>query len=107
MIKVVYYRSSNKITIDGHALSGESGHDLVCAAASILTYTLANTVDNMVAAKQCKDKRILLESGHAVIVCRPLSRYASVVKLLLDTICSGFEILAKNYPQNILYEIHG
>jgi len=41
MIKAVYDRKENKITVEGHAYSGEPGHDLICAAASVLIYTIA------------------------------------------------------------------
>lgn len=107
MINVVYHRVYNKVTIEGHALSGDPGHDLVCASASILAYTLANTVENMAAANQCKDKQISLEAGNAVITCRPISRFANTVTLLFDTLCSGFALLAHNYPENISYEVRG
>lgn len=107
MIQVVYHRIYNKVTIEGHAFSGEHGHDLVCAAASALAYTLANTVENMAATNQCKDKQVSLEEGKAVISCRPLSRYMSVITLLFDTLCSGFELLAHNFPENISYKVRG
>lgn len=107
MIHVVYHRIYNKVTIEGHALSGDPGHDLVCASASILAYTLANTVENMTAANQCKDKQISLDTGNALITCRPVSRYVNTVTLLFDTLCAGFELLALNYPENISYEVRG
>ena len=44
MILVTYYRSYNRLTVEGHAHSGEPGKDLVCASASILAYTLAANV---------------------------------------------------------------
>ena len=107
MIRVVYHRIYNKVTIEGHAFSGESGNDLVCASASILTYTLANAVENMALANQCKDKQVSLESGNAIITCRPNSRYVNIVTLMFDTLCAGFELLALNYPENISYEVRG
>ena len=44
MIQAVYDRNENKIAIKGHAYSGEPGHDLICASASMLVYTLAAAV---------------------------------------------------------------
>ena len=35
MITVVYHRDRNRVSVEGHAQSGEVGHDLVCASASI------------------------------------------------------------------------
>ena len=46
MIKVVYHRDHNKVEVTGHAHSGEAGHDLVCASASILVYTIASFARN-------------------------------------------------------------
>lgn len=107
MIRIVYHRAYNKVTLEGHAQSGEHGHDLVCAAVSTLAYTLANAVENMYASNQLKEKQCLLGEGDAVIACRPLTRYVSVVTLAFDLFCSGFEMLAQNYPENISYEIRG
>lgn len=107
MIRIVYHRAYNKVTLEGHAQSGEHGHDLVCAAVSTLAYTLANAVENMHASNQLKEKQCLLSEGDAVIACRPLTRYVSVVTLAFDLFCSGFEMLAQNYPENISYEIRG
>ena len=47
MIEVIYYREKNRVSISGHAFSGEAGHDLVCAGVSALAYTLAANVGNM------------------------------------------------------------
>ena len=105
MIKVVYRRKRNQLNIDGHANSGEHGHDLVCASASILAYTLAASVKNMVSAGQVKKPIIELEAGCTKIACTPPPVYKSTVTLIFDTVCGGFELLAANYPENISYEI--
>ncbi len=47
MIKVIYYREYNRLTVEGHAGSGPEGHDLVCASASALALTLAGNVAHM------------------------------------------------------------
>ena len=54
MITVIYHRDLNRVTVEGHAQSGEVGHDLVCASASILVYTLAAFVENMKSCGQVK-----------------------------------------------------
>lgn len=105
MICVVYDRKRNDLTIDGHACSGESGHDLVCASASILVYTLASAVRNMAAAEHVTAPTLELAEGHGHIYCKPKERFRSAVMLIFDTVCSGFELLAANYPDNIKYEI--
>ncbi len=107
MIKVVYHRDLNRVSVEGHAQSGEAGHDLVCASASILVYTLASFVDNMKDARQTYNPKTELKEGDAVISCTPPNRYKGAVTLVFDSICGGFELLAKDYPDNISYEIRG
>lgn len=106
MIKVVYYRNFNRVVIEGHAKSGEAGHDLVCAATSALAYTLATNVAHMKKGGCLRiAPQIKLESGDAEIRCAPRRRFKATATLIFDTICVGFEMLAQQYPQNISYEI--
>ena len=107
MIKVVYHRDLNRVEVQGHAKSGEAGHDLVCASASILVYTLASFVENMKKARQSYNPKVELKDGDAVISCEPPNRYKGAVTLVFDSICGGFELLSKDYPENISYAIRG
>lgn len=107
MIKILYHRDNTRVSIEGHALSGEPGHDLVCASASILAYTLASFVQNMKEAKQVYNPKTDLREGEALISCDPPSKYRNSVTLVFDSICGGFELLARNYPDNISFEIRG
>lgn len=105
MIKVVYERSQNKLTVEGHAYAGEPGHDLICASASILVYTLASFAKNTHKARQNKKLVIKLEEGHAEVSFKAKPRFKVALTLVFDAICAGFELLARNYPENISYEI--
>lgn len=107
MITVVYHRDINCVTMEGHAQSGEVGHDLVCASASILVYTLAAFVKNMKDARQVYNPTVELKEGDALISCNPPNKYRGSVTLVFDSICGGFELLARDYPDNITYEIRG
>ena len=107
MIKATYHRRKHDVVIEGHALSGEKGHDLVCASASILAYTLASFLENAKNAGQIDEPIIVLEEGNAWIMCDPPLNARSAVTLVFDSICAGFELLAQNYPDNISYEIVG
>lgn len=105
MIKVVYHRSNCKVTVEGHAHSGDHGHDLVCASASMLAYTLASFVKNTHKAKQVKKPILKLEPGDAVVSCKPKRGFRLAVTLVFDAICGGYELLARQYPHNVSYEI--
>ena len=103
MIRIIYHRDKNRVSIDGHARSGEAGHDLVCASVSILAYTLASFVQNMKEAKQVYNPKTDLREGDALICCEPPSKYKNSVTLVFDSICGGFELLARNYPENVSF----
>ena len=105
MIKVLYHRDLNRVSVEGHAQSGEVGHDLVCASATILVYTLATLVENMERAGQIRYPTIELNEGQALIVCKVPSKYKATVTFAFDAICAGFDLLAHDYPDNISYEI--
>ena len=105
MIEVVYQRDENRVTVKGHAHSGEVGHDLVCASASILIYTLASFARNTSKAKQSHKLTLRLDNGDSEVSCKAKRGYKPAITLVFDSICGGFELLARNYPQNITYEI--
>ena len=107
MIKVVYHRDLNRVTMEGHAQSAEKGQDLVCASASTLIYTLATFVENMKKARQTYNPVVEMKEGDALISCSPPTRVKGAVTLVFDSICAGFELLAHDYPDNISYEIRG
>lgn len=106
MIEVVYYRNYSRVTVNGHAQSGEAGHDLVCASASILAYTLAANVLDMRSNEKVRNTCTCLVEGKTEISCVPRSNLKNTVTLIFDSICVGFELLAQQYPENISYEIH-
>lgn len=107
MIKVVYHRLYNRLTVGGHAGSGPEGHDLVCASASALALTLAGNVAYMKTQDAVYDEIIKLDEGSAEIQCTPYRRYKDSVAQIFRSICVGFELLATKYPENISYEVRG
>lgn len=107
MIKILYHRDKNRVSIEGHARSGEAGHDLICASVSILAYTLASFVQNMKEAKQVYNPKTDLREGNALIYCDPPTKYKNSVTLVFDSICGGFELLERNYPDHVSFEIKG
>jgi uncharacterized protein YsxB (DUF464 family) len=105
MIEVTYYRRYHRLTVTGHAGSGEYGHDLVCASAAILAYTLAANVANMADAGQVRNAVIRLNKGDGEIACSPKQNLKSIVTLAFDSVCIGFALLAKDHPEYIRYEV--
>lgn len=107
MIQVTYYRQYNRVTVEGHAHSGEPGHDLVCASASILAYTLAANVGNLADRGHVRIESMELRTGKAEISCKAKAGAMNIVASVFQNICVGFELLARDYPDYIRYEIHG
>ena len=107
MIDIVYDRMRLRLTADGHAGFAETGQDIVCAAVTILVYTLAAAVGNMDAAGQARGSSVELGSGHAEIVCAASPRWHACAKMICDQICAGFDILRQMYPDRVRYEVRG
>ena len=105
MIQAIYYRNYNRLTVTGHANSAEPGHDLVCASASMLAYTLAANVANMADNGQVREPIITVVEGDTEISCKPRHNLKASVTLVFDSICAGFEMLAHDHPEYISYQI--
>ena len=105
MINVTYHCQYNRVTIEGHANSGEFGHDLVCAGVSALAYTLAANVGNLEGCDMVYRPTVVLENGKAEITANPKPRHKSTVAMIFQSVCVGFEVLAANYPEYVRYEI--
>ena len=105
MIQATYYRKYHRLTVTGHAGSAEKGHDLVCASASMLAYTLAANVANMADNGQVREPIMRMDEGDTEISCNPRHNLKASVTLIFDSICVGFELLSHDYPEYISYKI--
>ena len=107
MIEAVYHKRYCRLKVVGHAYSAEAGKDLVCAGASTLVVTLATNVRFIVEMGYAKSPIIEMESGEALIQCSPVPKYRRSVEQIYNSVCVGFEALAKLYPEYIKYEVRG
>ena len=105
MICIVYNRKDHKITAKGHANSAEKGCDLVCAAASVLIYTAAENVISLKEKGITRRVSLKLNEGDSEIVCIPKTQYEAGTDIILTAVCVGFDLLAKQYPDNVSFEI--
>jgi uncharacterized protein YsxB (DUF464 family) len=92
-------RGAYSILIEGHA-GFSNGLDIVCSAASILTFTLMNAIEN----KEMDYKEISYDSGEAKLHFKPTPENASEVNTIIETIMLGFTLLEKEYPDNVSVE---
>ena len=96
------------LKVEGHAGQNDKGHDIVCSAASILTYTIAQYIRYVDAQGGLHSKpHIILNEGDALIVAKPTSDYEGEVLNAFFVAEVGFNLLAQNYPQYVELKMIG
>ena len=109
MITARFYQKpshgSIHMTVKGHAETAPKGEDLICSAATMLAYTVAQAVQFMYENKQLKQKpKIHIEDGEAVIIATPTEdAYAEALHTFWVAQC-GVHVLAHNYHNNVKLE---
>lgn len=103
MIEVKFNPKKHTLSVEGHAGYAEKGKDIVCAAVSILLYTLSYSLAGM--EELIEDSDIQLEEGKSYIACKPKKGYRQNVDLIFWTCLNGFELLSENYPEHVSYYV--
>jgi uncharacterized protein YsxB (DUF464 family) len=104
MIQVRFEKDGKNIilTVQGHSERAEMGQDIVCSAASILAYTVAQMVTDMGESGKLKKKpHIRMESGDSAITCKPTKQYFNEALHIYTVAQSGYELLAHTYPEYV------
>ena len=90
------------LTLSGHAGAAPAGVDTVCAAASMLAYTVAQEVLEMEGKGKLRKKAtIKLDQGAALITCKPKKCAWSEALHLYKVAQTGYRLLAANFPENV------
>ena len=100
MIDIKFNPNTYELDITGHAEHGKKGEDIVCAAISILFYTLAESLtqsENMLEAEMTFE----YEDGNGHISCKPKKEFAANISLIYWTILNGFQLISENYKKNV------
>lgn len=100
-----YQKPSNgsiHMTMKGHADAAPKGEDLICSAATMLAYTVAQAIQFMHEHGQLKRKpKIHIKDGEASIIATPTEdAYAEALHTFWVAQC-GIHVLAHNYPNNV------
>ena len=96
------------LKVEGHAGQNSNGHDIICSAASILTYTIAQYLQYVNKQNGLKKKpRIEIKDGDAIIVAKPTEEYEGEVLNAFFVAEVGFSLLAHNYPQYVELNMFG
>ena len=109
MITAKFYQKPDNgsihMTLKGHAGTAPKGEDLVCSAATMLAYTVAQAVTFMFEQGMLKKKpKIFIKNGEAVIVATPQDENRAEVLHTFWVAQCGIHVLAHNYPQNVKLE---
>lgn len=82
----------------GHAGSAEAGHDLVCAAVSILMYTLIDAVSDRAETLM---PSLRMADALAEVRCSPAEEDRDTADTVMQTVFYGCERLAREFPQYV------
>lgn len=107
MIKAVISYTSECISLrlSGHAEAGEAGKDIICASASILAYTVAQTMKFMHYRGDLKKKpHIKLKEGSTIVTAFPTAEAYEEASHTFFVAQLGFELLEHNYPDFVSLE---
>ena len=87
-----------RVRMIGHADArrNEHDHDLVCAAASILCYTLAGVLQ-----RYCNNPVCVLQPGDATLEGIPRTLCASDFRAAYEAVMEGFALLSRQYPESV------
>ena len=101
MTRVTITKNKKDITLTAKGHAGSGDPDRVCAAISMLCYTLAENVDEMYGEDSVKNFCFRDEPGDLELKANGCGRKAA---FLFHVIQRGFEMLEAAYPDNVSVE---
>ncbi|MBP5728295.1 MAG: ribosomal-processing cysteine protease Prp [Clostridia bacterium] len=108
MITAVLYREGENLTacrLEGHSGWAESGHDIVCAAASILGCTCVNALESVCGViptitEYNEDSGVLAFELPSIT-----EQENEKAQIVMKTLRQGLKDLADSYPRNVTFSI--
>ena len=95
-------RGTLTLRVNGHAGAAKAGEDTVCASATILAYTLAQTMKiDRTAGRLRYEPKIRLREGDAVVSVRPRAEWMRDVLTEWYVVMNGYLLLAHNYAKYV------
>lgn len=104
MIHIKFYKSEDRLHMDmqGHAGTAKKGQDLVCAAATMLAYTLGQAVQFLYEQDRLLEKpKFQIVDGYAHITVAPRKCAMGETLMAFWTVQAGAFVLERNYPQAV------
>ena len=108
MIRAVLYREGKNLTgcrLQGHSDWAESGNDIICAGASILTCSCVNTLENVYGIvprmNEVNEEEAILDFDLPEMTEEENQK----AQILMSMLRRGLKDLADAYPQNVSFSI--
>lgn len=104
MIQITFKPNTMELEVSGHADHGKKGEDIVCAAVSSLFYTLGEALyqsTDMLSAMPI----VKTEDGVGYIWSNAKPPYQGNIQRTYWTVLVGLELIAKEYPNNVKFEV--
>lgn len=99
---------SISLKVKGHAGQANPGRDIVCAAASILDFTVAQMVKDIYKRKGLRKKPVLnMRNGDSAILCKPKEDCMDETLHVFFVAQTGYQLLSHNYPQFVKVSVFG
>lgn len=92
------------IEISGHARYDQTGRDIVCAAASVLAYTVLKVVHDAQTEGEVQIFYEQVEPGCFVLDFQTHRQSEKKLYEVLSALMKGFELLAEAYPEHITFD---
>lgn len=90
------------LRLTGHAGAAIKGHDIICAGASMLAYTLGQTLQFMYEeGKLHKKPHLNLKEGDVLIVAKPKAESYTECLHAFFVMQVGYHLLSHSYPQYV------
>lgn len=100
MTTVIYEPSEHSMTIEGHAGYATTGSDIICAACSVLSRTLVETVSDY-ESELDPDIRVDPDNARISVRCNPTARYEQICRTVFMTVFTGFKALEEDFPDYV------
>ena len=105
MTNVKYVQEGNKHSLEicGHA-GYNPGCDIVCSGASVLAYTLLETINGEEEKGNIEIRESSVSEGEVKIIFREHTDSHDRINGIMNAIMTGYEMLADQYPNNVVVE---
>ena len=89
------------MSVSGHAGYGPMGSDIICSAISMLTQTLAASLEHANENGALRRYRCRMEEGNVQIAAQVPPRYRKYVNGMMEMVTVGFQMLEEQYPEYV------